>query len=47
VLSFNVLIIKVMYVVKDLVRMVTYRHTLEYMQVIHLIDVMYVVKDSD
>jgi hypothetical protein len=33
------------YVVKDLVRHLTYRHTLEHIQVIHLIDVMYVVKD--
>ena len=34
-----------MYVVKDLVRIVTYRDTLEYILVINLINVMYVVKD--
>ena len=32
-----------MYVVKDLVRMVTYRHTLEHILVINIINVMYVV----
>jgi hypothetical protein len=38
-------LINVIYVAKDLVRHLTYRHTLEHIQVIHLIDVMYVVKD--
>jgi hypothetical protein len=33
------------YAVKDLVRMVAYRDTLEHIQVINLINVMYVVKD--
>jgi hypothetical protein len=34
----------VMYVVKDLVIIVTYRHTLEHILVIKLVNVMYVVK---
>jgi hypothetical protein len=38
-------LINVIYVVKDLVRLVTYRNTLEYTVVIHLINVIYVVKD--
>ena len=40
-------LIHVIYVVKDLVRIVAFRHTLEYryIQVIHLINVAYVVKD--
>jgi hypothetical protein len=38
-------LINVMYVVKDLVVILTYRHTLEHIQVINLINVMYVVKD--
>jgi len=37
-------LINVIYVVKDLVRMVAYRHTLEYILVINLISVIYVVK---
>jgi nucleosome binding factor SPN SPT16 subunit len=36
-----------MYVVKDLDRMLTYRHTLEHILVINLINVMYVVKNLD
>jgi hypothetical protein len=40
-------LIDVMYVVKNLVRMVAYRDTLEHIQVINLINVMYVVKDLD
>jgi hypothetical protein len=38
-------LVNVIYVVKDLVRMVTYRTTLEHILVINLINVMYVVKD--
>jgi hypothetical protein len=34
-----------MYVVKDLVIMLTYTNTLEYTLVIHLINVIYVAKD--
>jgi hypothetical protein len=34
-----------MYVVKGLIRILTYRSTLEYIQVINHINVMYVVKD--
>ena len=34
-----------MYVVKDLVKILTYRYTLEHILVINLINVMYVVKD--
>jgi hypothetical protein len=38
-------LINVIYVVKDLVIVVTYRDTFEYIQVINLINVIYVVKD--
>jgi len=38
-------LINVIYVVKDLLRILTYRNTLPYTLVIHLINVMYVVKD--
>jgi len=35
-------LINVIYEVKDLVRMVAYRHTLEYILVINFINVMYI-----
>ena len=38
-------LINVLYVVKDLVKIFTYRCTLEHIQVINLINVIYVVKD--
>jgi hypothetical protein len=38
-------LINVIYVVKDLVGMVTYKHTLEHIQVINLINVLYVIED--
>ena len=38
-------LINVIYVVKDLIRILTYRHTLEHTLLINLINVIYVVKD--
>jgi phosphoenolpyruvate synthase/pyruvate phosphate dikinase len=42
----NLINVMYMYVVKDIVRIVTYRDTLEYILVINLINVMYVVKEG-
>jgi hypothetical protein len=44
-LTYTTFILDVVYVVKDLVIMVTYRDTLEHILVINLVNLIYVVKD--